>query len=192
MMPTGGNEAAAGAAPRCDRFFFAIRPGAETARAIDAFAEVELPGLRRLKVAHQHVTLALTEDFEEVPDMLVRKLLLAGAEVRAGPFALRLTRLSGSRRSVALCPEGRVPPLAALQRAIAGAMVRHDVPMREGWRFNPHQTLGYRKGEPFTRRIGGFAWEARDFVLVRSHVGLSHHEVIGRWPLPGGGQLPLL
>ncbi len=183
MTPESEAERSNGAAHECDRFFFAIRPDEETARAIDAFAASELPGLRRLKLAHQHVTLALTGDFPAFPDDLVRRLLAAGAEVRAEPFDLPLTLLSGSRRSVALCPEGPVAPLAVFQRQIAQAMARHDVPMREGWTFNPHQTLGYRKGEPFSRQVGGFVWTARDFVLVRSLVGLSRHEVLGRWPL---------
>jgi len=191
MIPETASERGSGAAHECDRFFFAVRPDGETAHAIDAFAERELPGLRRLKPAHQHVTLAITGDFREYPGELVQRLLEAGAEVRAGPFELRLTRLSGSRRSVALCPEGRVAPLTVLQQEIADAMARHGVPMREGWTFNPHQTLGYRKGEPFSRRVEGFTWIARDFVLVHSLVGLSRHEVIGCWPLMGEAQSAL-
>lgn len=191
-MAAGNPASEDGRAHRCDRFFFAVRPDVATARAIDAFVAHELPDCRRLSVAHQHVTLAITEDFDAFPDTLVRHLLLAGGEVEAGPFDLPLTRLSGSRRSIALCPEGKVAPLAALQRAIAGAMARHRVPMREGWRFHPHQTLCYRKGEPFSRRIEGFIWTAREFVLVRSLVGLSRHDVMGCWPLRGAGQLPLL
>ena len=172
----------------CDRFFFAVRPDAVTARAIDVFTAREVPEGRRLKLSHQHVTLAITGDFDGYPETVAQALLLAGGEVEAVPFELRLTRLSASRRSVALCPEGQVPLLAVLQRAIADAMARHDVPMREGWRFSPHQTLCYRKGEPFTRRVEGFAWTAREFVLVRSLVGLSRHEVVGCWPLREDGQ----
>ncbi|TNE37735.1 MAG: 2'-5' RNA ligase [Sphingomonadales bacterium] len=172
---------------QCDRFFFAIRPDAETAAAIDAFVAREVPEGRRLPLAHQHVTLALTEDFADYPAGVVERLVLAGEEVKAASFEMRLTCLSASRHSVALCLERLEPSLIALQRAIAAAMTRQGVAMREGWRFNPHQTLCYRKGEAFTRMVEGFTWHVREFVLVRSLVGLSRHELVGCWPLGSSG-----
>ncbi|MGE4410203.1 MAG: 2'-5' RNA ligase family protein [Sphingobium sp.] len=172
---------------QCDRFFFAIRPDAETAAAINAFVAREVPEGRRLPLAHQHVTLALTEDFADYPAGVVERLVLAGEEVKAASFEMRLTCLSASRHSVALCLERLEPSLIALQRAIAAAMTRQGVAMREGWRFNPHQTLCYRKGEAFTRMVEGFTWHVREFVLVRSLVGLSRHELVGCWPLGSSG-----
>jgi len=172
---------------QCDRFFFAICPDAETAAAIDAFVAREVPEGRRLPLAHQHVTLALTEDFAVYPAGMVERLLRAGGEVEAASFELRLTRLSASRHSVALCPEQPEPSLIALQRAIADAMARQGIAMRSGWRFSPHQTLCYRKGEAFARIVEGFIWRAREFVLIRSLVGLSRHERVGCWPLRANG-----
>lgn len=169
--------------PQCYRFFFAIKPDEATAQRIDAFAAHEVPGGRRLKLDHQHVTLALTGNFKDYPDALIARLLAAGGEVEADAFDLTLDRLSANRRVVVLCPEHVHPPLYALQRAIVAAMARHDVPLREGYEFSPHQALCYRKGAPFQRPIAGFSWHADAFVLVQSFVGLSRHEVIGRWPL---------
>jgi 2'-5' RNA ligase len=53
----------------------------------------------------------------------------------------------------------------------------------KGWTFNPHQTLAYRKGEPFQCDLESIHWEVDEFVLVHSHVGLGRHDTIAQWPL---------
>jgi 2'-5' RNA ligase len=55
--------------------------------------------------------------------------------------------------------------------------------MRADWSFSPHVTLVYRDGEPVTRLVEGFAWSAREFVLIESLVGLTQHHLLGRWTL---------
>lgn len=166
-----------------DRFFFAIRPDSGTARAINAFAVREVPEGRRVTPEHQHVTLALTEDVATPAPDLAARLLDAGAQVKGEPFDLMLDRLSASPRTAALVPSLPPPPLLDLQRRIVVAMVDRGVPLRKGWRFSPHQTLCYRRGEAFSRDVGGFVWSARELVLVRSLVGLGRHETVGCWPL---------
>jgi 2'-5' RNA ligase len=171
------------ASPKSYRLFFALKPDDITARAIDAFAAGQLPDCRRLPIANQHVTMGLTEDFESEPDALTAALIEAGGQGRGEPFDLALTRLSASRSSVALVPHRRIAPLFALQNSLAKAMARHGVAMRQGWTFRPHQTVGYRRGEPHICAIAGFHYRVDHFVLVRSHVGLTRHEVLCRWPL---------
>jgi len=39
------------------------------------------------------------------------------------------------------------------------------------------------QGRAVPAAIAGFTWRADALVLVQSFVGLSRHEVIGRWPL---------
>jgi len=165
------------------RYFFALKPDEETARRTYAFAEEALGSHGLLPPAHHHVTLGLTEDFAQEPAALVERLRRAGASVAAAPFALLLDRLVGSHRTVALRPGHAVPLLQDLQRQIAAAMAAQGIAMRQGWSFSPHETLAYRKEEPFSRRVTGFRWDVVDFVLVHSHVGLTRHETIGRWPL---------
>ncbi|WP_336958286.1 2'-5' RNA ligase family protein [Sphingobium aquiterrae] len=173
------------------RFFFALKPAPVEANRIHAFAERTATGARLVQRAHQHITLAITDDFQSLPTMLVDAMLRAGKMARAAPFTLTLNRLSLSNRSLALRPDGAVPPLATLQRTIAAAMAREGVPMRAGWRFSPHQTLAYRNGAPGGRAIDGFGWHVEDFVLIHSHVGRTRHEELGRWRLTGGDQLAL-
>lgn len=169
-----------------NRFFFALRPDSETARAIDAFTARELPDGRRVPPGHQHVTLALTEDVAAPAPDLVARLLEAGAQVEGESFDLVLDRISAHARTAALVPSLPPAPLLDLQRRIVAAMADRGVQLRSGWRFSPHQTLCYRRGETFSRRVDGFVWSARNFVLVRSVVGSGRHETVDRWPLGQG------
>ena len=166
-----------------DRFFFAILPDRETARLIDAFAAHEVPDGRRVPLEHQHVTLALTEDVPVPAPEMVAHLLEAGALVDGHTFDLALDRLSTSRRTAALVPSCPPAALIELQRGIVSALTDRGVSLRKDWRFSPHQTLCYRRGEAFIRPVAGFVWRAREYVLIRSLVGLGRHETVGRWPL---------
>jgi 2'-5' RNA ligase len=169
-----------------ERFFFALRPDSETARAIDAFTARELPDGRRVPPGHQHVTLALTEDVAPPASDLIARLLEAGAQVEGECFDLVLDRISAHARTAALVPSLPPAPLLDLQRRIIAAMADQGARLRAGWRFSPHQTLCYRRGETFSHRVDGFVWSVRDFVLVRSLVGLGRHEMVHRWPLGQG------
>jgi len=166
-----------------DRFFFAIRPDSDTAHMIDAFAAREVAEGRRVPPQHQHVSLALTEDVATPAPDVTARLLDAGAQVEGEPFDLALDCLSASRRTAALVPSLPPQPLLDLQRRIVAAMADRGVSLRPGWRFSPHQTLCYRRGEAFSRAVEAFVWRARELVLVRSLVGLGRHETVGRWPL---------
>lgn len=171
--------------PPCHRFFFALKPDAQTARRIDVYAESISGGARRIALAHQHVTLAITGDYADYPDAVARHLAVAGARVAAAPFDLMLDRLKVGYRSAALRPERRVPALAALQRRIAAEMAAQGMAMRPDWRFSPHLTLFYRDGAPEERRLPGFVLRVESFALVHSLAGRTRHSEIGRWPLTG-------
>lgn len=165
------------------RFFFALKPDEITARRTHVFAESELGSKGLLAPERHHVTIGITEDFLTIPAALVDALLRAGETVRAEPFEFVLDRLTGGHGVVTLRPSHVVRPLQALQARIDEAMAAQGLAMRAGWSFNPHETLTYRKGAPFTRSIDGFRWSVTQFVLVHSHVGLHRHDIIGRWTL---------
>lgn len=177
------------------RFFFALVPDIVTARRTDLFAEALAGGARRLPIAHQHMTLTITNDYEAPPPDLVTRLRKAADSVIAPPFDLTLDQLAVGNRSAALRPGRRVPALFALQGRLASAMRAVDVPMRIDYRFSPHATLFYRRGRPDNRPVPGFLWQVRHFVLIHSEVGRTRHNRLGCWPLTSDsvpdGQLAL-
>jgi RNA 2',3'-cyclic 3'-phosphodiesterase len=173
------------------RLFFALKPPVTVARQTDHLAEKLGGGERRIRLEHQHMTLAVTADYVEYPYAVIKALLRAGTGVEAEPFDMRLDQLSFSNRSVALRPSRSVPLLNQLQRSIADAMWRAGVALRPGWSFSPHQTLFYRDGPPSQQSIDGFSWSLDRFVLVCSHVGRTRHDILGTWTLKGDGQYEL-
>lgn len=49
----------------------------------------------------------------------------------------------------------------------------------------PHMTLLYSPRRAPESRVEPVAWTASELVLVRSHFGKTHHEVLDRWQLQG-------
>ncbi len=143
------------------RYFFALLPDVVTARRIHAFAEGQFGAKGLMRPERLHVTLAITADFDAPDATLVDALLRAGDAVIAEPFELKLDRLSGGQRTVALRPAHSVPPLRALQAAIARAMSEQGMAMRPDWKFSPHLTLVYRDGEAIARPTEAFGWSVR-------------------------------
>jgi len=170
-------------APMAHRYFFALLPDEVTARRIHTFAENEFGAKGLVKTDRLHVTLAITADLDASYPVLVEALRRAAEAVSVPPFEVAFGQLSGGRRTIALRPARNIPPMRALHSAIAHAMAAQGVPMRADWTFNPHVTLAYRDGEPITRPVEGFAWSVREFVLIESLVGLTRHQVLGRWAL---------
>lgn len=173
------------------RIFFALKPPQRVARQIDHFAATLAPDAKRILLAHQHVTLAITVDRQDYPYEQIKALRRIATCIMADPFDLRLDRLSEGGRSVALRPSHGIAGLKQLQRRVAEAMQRAGATPRPGWSFSPHQTLFYRDGRPAQRPIDGFGWRVEEFTLICSHVGHGRHDIIGRWPLRGEAQYRL-
>lgn len=165
------------------RFFFTLKPDDETARRTRAWAEEKLGSRGLLSADRYHVTLALTGDFLDPSPVLTEKLLAVGASVYGPPFSLVLDVLSSSDRVAVLQPTMVPPALKHLQKCIRAGMEEQNVDLRNGSKFDPHQTLAYRKGEPFQCSVNGFLWEVNEFALIHSHVGLSRHDTVAKWPL---------
>lgn len=129
-----------------------------------------------------HMTLAITNDYPQLPLAAVEGMLSIGSSLAASPVPLRLDQLSGGRGSVALRPIRRITTLTELT-ATLGRRVAAAGLLRSRWRCNPHVTLLYRPGEAFTRVIDPICWTATDVVLIHSIVGAHQHIELGRWPL---------
>jgi len=171
------------------RYFFAALPDPVSASRIRAWAERKIGPEGLLDARRLHVTLAITPDFSAPQPALVEALLRAGERVTTASFELMLDRLSVGTRSTALRPGHSQPPSLALHNQLADAMAIEGVEMREGWRYSPHVTLAYRQRLPSTQPVTDRGWAVNEFVLIHSLVGLTRHEVIGRWVLQPDPQL---
>jgi RNA 2',3'-cyclic 3'-phosphodiesterase len=178
------------AAPPTDRLFFALLPEAPAAAQASELTEA-LRGpcrltARPLPPKRLHVTLHHVGDFAGLPEGVVARAREAGEGLKQSGFAIRLDR-AGSflrrQRTLPLVLRGGsgVIPLIAFQNALGEAMARCG--FRHVPTYTPHMTLLYDASYVETRDVTPVEWTARDFVLIRSFIGRSRYEMLGRWPL---------
>lgn len=167
------------------RLFFALRPPIREARQIAHAALWLGSGDSGLRPEHLHVTMAILDDSDDFPATEAEAMKLAGEMIGAAPVHLMFDMAARSNRSMALRARRKNAALAALRTQIVDAMARQSLPQRQGYEFNPHMTLYYRDGAPGSRQITPVQWIADELLLIHSHVGLTRHDVLGRWPLTG-------
>ncbi len=176
------------------RYFFALLPPAALARRIAHFAAPWFTSGTPVRAGRLHITMSILPDFPEVPRGLEETLCDVGGNVASASIAVMLDRISAGTRLIALRPSRRIAALDALHQQIGVHSRALGMPLRPGYTFSAHLTLGYRDGTPFSRAIPPFTWTATELVLIHSHVGRTKHEPVARWPLAGAPdrQLSLL
>lgn len=163
------------------RLFYALRPPVRQ-RALIGAQRDRFDGDSRVANDRLHLTLGVTEDFDTLPEMVVRRMRAIGDATALDPLPVRLDRIVGSNRSIALRPGRIIAPLALLARQL-GSDLRRAGLLRSGWEFSPHLTLVYRNGMPFQQPVDPIGWQASDFVLIHSLIGATRHIDLARWPL---------
>lgn len=164
------------------RLFFAFRIAAGVRDVVAGCRDGLGPAKSIVSDDRLHMTLALTNDYPQLPATAVERMLSIGSDLAESPIPLCLDRLSGGRGSVALRPARRIKPLTELTGTLARRMTAAGL-LRSMWRCHPHVTLLYRKGQAFTRTVDPICWTATDIALIHSIVGAHRHIELGRWPL---------
>lgn len=176
-----------------DNLFFAVRPDAQAADRIAALTE-RLRGEHGLKgkslgVGRFHVTLHPLGDSVGVPLHVVAAATEAAAAVAMAPFDVVFDHaLSFGRkrnRPVVLGGGEGLATITSLQGALGLALKKTTLGHVVRTSFTPHLTLLYDDRGIDLRAVEPIHWIAREFLLVRSLLGRSQHEVLGRWPLRG-------
>jgi 2'-5' RNA ligase len=172
------------------RLFVAVRPPAEVLDAVEALARPEQhdePGVRWVPREQWHVTVRFFGEADE--NQAAAALDEVGDRRPVGPIEATLgPQVSRLGRSVICLPAMGLEALATIV-ADATASVGEPPDPRP---FHGHLTLG-RMRHRGACRLTGQPLQARfpisEIELVRSTLGPAgaRHEVIGRWPLAGGG-----
>lgn len=170
-------------------WFFALRPAAEDAARMAAFAERLLASHgvsgKRTGPDRLHITLDLVG--HDVDAAVVAAACRAADTLRwpalqAGFDAAR-TFPAPSGPFVLVGEEG-LGAVRGLRQALAMALA--DQGLRPGRAYEPHMTLCYDPRHRVARTpIEPIGFPAREFALVKSHIGFSRHEVLRTWPLAG-------
>ncbi len=176
-----------------DRLFLGLFPDAATAATIAGLGEdlKRRHGLKKPVHAPDrlHITLFHIGDFAGLPLDLVRRTVAAAEAMKAAPFEVTFdhaTSFSGRPGNRPFILKGSDEALSDLQTyrtglglALAGEGVKTTGP------FTPHVTLLYDDPMIAPDPIPPVSWMVRELVLIRSHMGKSIHEPLGRWALNG-------
>jgi 2'-5' RNA ligase len=181
--------------PSTDRLFFALLPDAAAIARIeklvrDLQSDFGLKG-KPLGAKRFHVTLHVVGDFAHFPQELADASVRVAQAVAAMPsFKLGFYRVGSFSRKARNMPlvllgEDGLVTVEALQHALSLAMAQIGLGHGGREHYTPHLTLLYDDRHVAVRPIEPITWTAREFVLVRSLIGQSRHEVLARLPLRG-------
>lgn len=168
------------------RLFFALWPAPPLRAALVAWARDHTPARARPVAADNlHLTLAF---LGSLPAAGVAAAHAAGAELRAAPVTLTLTRVEHWARPRLLCamPNPGPDPLAPLAAALRAALVRQRLPV-ESRPFRSHVTLVRKIARsPGDQRLEpALTWSSERLALVVSESlpdGVRYRE-LAAWPL---------
>jgi 2'-5' RNA ligase len=179
--------------PKGYTLLLAILPLEDTARQLDQLAIrlVQQHGLassQRVSSSRLHVTLHEVASFsvdEGVSRDVVDAAIVAGDRVASTPLSLifdRAMSFRGSDAFVLRCDAQSDAAVARLRQALAVELRR--VGLRPKPSSTPHMTMLYdRKTHVSEHPIEPTQWVATRFVLIVSHVGVTHHQWVREWPL---------
>ena len=173
-----------------ERIFFACLPDEATQARIHAFAEdaKRRHGFEAALILpeHLHVTLFHLGDWAALPEEIVRLAKEAAAQVAAAPFEAAFARAESFRNSTGVYPfvlTSDLAPWRPMHEALGAALKRVGLGGATQGEFKPHVTLTYDKVRVKPAAIEPVVWQVREFVLVRSLLGKTTHNHLGRWQL---------
>ncbi|WP_175835843.1 RNA 2',3'-cyclic phosphodiesterase [Burkholderia anthina] len=175
--------------------FFAVKPDPDTAARIADQAgrlQAELPVEGRLQNTDRfHITLQSLGPFMQVPSGVAARACMAAQRIRVAPFDVTFDRILSFKGRPGnfpwvLTPDIAPGALAAFHQKLVDALNWAGF-RASGKHFTPHVTLLYSENRFRPREIAPITWSVREFVLVDSWLGKTHHEIKGCWPLSDDG-----
>ena len=135
-----------------------------------------------------HVTLFSVASGWDIPQSDIDLAMRVAAGIRVAPFEIVFNVTQSfynprNKRPFVLCSGNDLEALNGLRRVLAQDMKNAGFDGRIDPAFRPHMTLIWSSRLVDENPIVPIRWTAREFVLIRSHVGESRHEHLGRWPL---------
>ena len=168
-------------------WFFALRPSVPDAVSIAAFAQDLLAAKgvsgKPIDAQRLHVTLELVG--HDVGAECLERACQAADSVKHASVDVRfdaaMTFAAPSGPFVLLGDSG-LDGVRELRTALACAMA--DKGFTSSRSYEPHMTLGYDPQHRVARfPLAAMGFRGAEFCLIKSHIGLSRHEVLRRWQL---------
>lgn len=136
---------------------------------------------KRIDPDRLHITLDLVG--HDVTPEVVAVACRAADSIRFSSFETRFDSImtfTAPSGPVVLLGTGGLEQVRNLRTALAGAMA--DCGFNPPRTYQPHMTLSYDPRHRLPQKpVDPIGFVAREFALVKSHIGLSRHEVLRTW-----------
>lgn len=172
---------------RFHRYFLGCKP---ESYLYPAFRRIAADAGQQVRLDMLHFTLCVIAELSERDRFLLRRVQTALAARHLYSFPLNLSRVTGSSHRAEARTVGAQNEVQDFYRILVRLLKTVGIePMHRKSGLRPHVTLGHAPC-PFQLRRIGIEWFPAELLLIESEVGLSKHNVLGRWPLlpPRQGQ----
>lgn len=164
--------------------FLALKPPPRIAKAIGLMRDRVGHGDGRVRDDRLHLTLLMIcRLWDGLPPDVVASVCRVMDALTAEAFDLTFDRFGPNGTHLALFPRHGRKGLRSLRQQCEMLVERTGLLAGHRRSFNPHMSLFYQPAAPGAGRIAPICWQATDIVLIDSHVGLTRHVEIARWPL---------
>lgn len=171
--------------PDAHRLFFALMPPATLLDELSSLRDSETRG--KAQANHRlHVTMFLFEQSVEFQASIATRIRKALDAQVLPSCRVVFDQLVCDKDRALLLASGKFHGLSRLQTQLATLLSAVNLHPAAYWQFRPHMTLRVRgakgtPGESFS--INPVGWKAKELVLLDSLIGLTHYDLVGRWPL---------
>jgi RNA 2',3'-cyclic 3'-phosphodiesterase len=175
--------------------FFALKPDPSDAVVTDGVSQElrSAHGLtgKPLRSDLLHMTLVHLGDIPVLQQATLDRVRHIAEGISARPIDITFDRVTsfpnpGPKQPFVLLASEKNAGLLLFQRELVQTMKNAGLVRRKPVPFRPHVTLVWDavsvRGMPLDTTM---AWTVREFFLIFSVFGQSHHECLGRWPLKG-------
>ena len=175
--------------PLYHKIMLFLMPDRTVAEAIELKGRVDwAPDFKgkRLPWNRLHVTTNLFGKSLDRPNCLIEDLKAALSEVRFMPFWMGFDWVCsfGARdKRPRVLASGDIGKFQHFRRSVRGTLADAGIKDFLPSKIDPHVTMFYDRRAAPSVRIDTIGWTVREFVLVDSWVGLTRHEILGRWVL---------
>jgi len=172
------------------RYLFLCRPDP---RWFPLFRQIAATVGQPIRGDPWHLTLCTVAETTERDHFLLPRIRPALHGQRLHSFSVNLSRVSAGSHGACARTFGRQDDVQDFYRILERVLRICGIePLHRKSGLHPHVTLGYRACVPMRLKIA-LEWFPAELLLVESEVGLTRHNVLGRWSLlpPRQPLLPL-
>jgi 2'-5' RNA ligase len=162
------------------RYLLCIKPNPQS---YPAFQRIAAEFGHPIHLGQLHLTLCVVGETTERDHFILRRLQRAFHGQALHSFSVNLSRVDSGPNGAFARTSGHQAEIQDFYRMLRCLLLACGIaPKHRKSGLHPHVTLFYR-GCPIGRLPIALSWFPTELLLIESEVGLTQHNLLGRWPL---------